>query len=345
MSTMRQSLAKPDVPCLMGEWRRPHNDLQQQHVGGGHKAIHDDETAAKIGFGKAPIHGTVHWSQFMPLFMEAFGPKWFETGSISVHFKTPVSHLQPVRAFIGKPSKSPGEPQILPIWMEHMDGRVVLEGTASVGLKKEEMKTMAQTKLEAIKPVNGSLLFARHPVGTKSINVEQNVKIDHKNVIGPLFPFTLKEKLACITEFHPWFTEEAGHTSPWGRSILPPECLNAIMLGRIPANAATRWPSPPSEDKWLVDASRGRTPVGLFGGCEVVIHNGPVFVDETYEVTREIVGRGETPKTEFTWTKTNLWEPGTGKLVAEMTLQNMMLKGSFDGYDELRAQSDAKAKL
>jgi hypothetical protein len=38
----------------------------------------------------------------------------------------------------------------------------------------------------------------------------------------------------------------------------------------------------------------------------------------------------------------------SGKLVAEMSLQNMMLKGSFEGYDALRAKSDAmgtKARL
>ena len=28
-----------------------------------------------------------------------------------------------------------------------------------------------------------------------------------------------------ITEFHPWFSEEAGASSPWGRPILPPETL------------------------------------------------------------------------------------------------------------------------
>ena len=31
-----------------------------------------------------------------------------------------------------------------------------------------------------------------------------------------------------------------------------------------------------------------------------------------------------------------LKERGTGRLVAEMTLQDMMLKASFDGYAELR---------
>ena len=41
------SKSRPDVACLVGAWRRPPNDLQDQVVGGGHKAIHDDATAAK----------------------------------------------------------------------------------------------------------------------------------------------------------------------------------------------------------------------------------------------------------------------------------------------------------
>ena len=58
---------------------------------------------------------------------------------------------------------------------------------------------------------------------------------------------------------------------------------------------------------------------------------------------RELVGKGETRGTEFKWGRTYLHEPGTGKLIAEMTLQDMMLKGSFEGYAEIRAKSDEMA--
>ena len=314
-------------------------------MGGGHKAIHDDDTAAKVGFGKAPIHGTVHWSQFAPLFLKAFGHAWFESGSVSVHFITPVSHLVPVRAFLAKPMKPPGEPQVLEMWMELTDGKVVLQGTASVGLKKNQMTTTCQKNMGSVKPTAGALLFTRMPIGTKSLNVEKDVRIDHTSIIGPLFPFSLQQKLEIITEFHPWYTKEGGVGSPWGRAVLPPECLNAIMLGGIPAMQFPVWPAPPPGDKWLLDAMGDRTPVGLFGGCEVMIHNGPVFVDQSYEVTRELIGVGETPKTEFTWVRTELRETGTGRLVAEMTLQTMMLKNSIADYAVLRKQSDARSKL
>jgi len=59
----------------MGEWRRPHNDLRLQVcctlgkvfdkppalmllqvVGGGHKAIHDDDTAREAGIDYIAVH-------------------------------------------------------------------------------------------------------------------------------------------------------------------------------------------------------------------------------------------------------------------------------------------------
>eukprot|EP00928_Gymnodinium_smaydae_P033096 TRINITY_DN23806_c0_g2_i1.p1 TRINITY_DN23806_c0_g2~~TRINITY_DN23806_c0_g2_i1.p1 ORF type:complete len:368 (-),score=31.66 TRINITY_DN23806_c0_g2_i1:94-1140(-) len=331
------SVSRPHVPCLAGEWRLPHNDLQDQKVGGGHKAIHDDETAAKIGFGAAPIHGTVHWSQFTPLFLKTFGHAWFETGSISVHFMTPVSHLQPVRAFMAQPDPEKIAQQV-DIWMEHMDGRVVFEGTASVGLKRGEMTTMAQSKMAKMKPIKSELLFVRHPVGTKSTTVEK-AQIDFGRVIGPLFPFTLEQKLEIITEFHPWFTKVGGRQSPWGRPILPPESLNQIMLGLCGSDEPAQWPRIAQDERFAKEFG-GRTPVGLFGGCEVIIHAGPVFVGETYNLTRELVGKGETPKAEFRWDRSVLTDQ-SGKVVAEMTLQSMMLKGSFDGYESLRKRMNA----
>merc|ERR1711869_133000 len=100
------------------------------------------------------------------------------------------------------------------------------------------------------------------------------------------------------------------------------------MLGLAGSTEHANWPKGSPEDEWLWKEMGGRTPVGLFGACEVILHNGPVFVDETYQITREIVGKGETPRAEFSWTRTYLKDK-SGKMIAEMTLQNMMLKGSF----------------
>jgi hypothetical protein len=262
---------------------------------------------AKVGFKAAPIHGTVHWSQFTPLLLQLFGPTWFESGSISVHFKTMVSHLQPVRAFASLPGGTSGTTaqngrfadgfNQVGIWMELWDGRVVLEGTASVGRRPSDAPaTMIETKLAEVKPVKGQLVFIRHPVGTATLPPatkadQETAQIDFAQTIGPLFPFTLTEKLDCITEYHPWFSAEHGSDSPWGRAILPPESLNQIMLGLCGTSTAAKWPKC-GEDGWLEEAIGARTAVGLFGGCEVIVHNGPVFVGEKYHISRKLIAKG-----------------------------------------------------
>lgn len=52
-------------------------------------------------------------------------------------------------------------------------------------------------------------------------------------------------------------------------SILLPRLrsFNQIMLGQVAGAAPARFPAV-SGDEWLERALAGRTPVGLFGGCE-----------------------------------------------------------------------------
>ena len=87
----------------------------------------------------------------------------------------------------------------------------------------------------------------------------------------------------------------------------------------------------------LVYAPGTNTPVGLFGGCEFRIINGPVFMDKTYHVTRELVGKVETRGTEFKWIRSSLIDTDSGNVVADMTLQEMLLKKTFKDYAEYRA--------
>lgn len=227
--------------------------------------------------------------------------------------------------------------------MELQDGDVVFEGTASVGLKPDQIETMAKSKILKIKPYVGELVFVRHAVGTRSRNVE-TARIDFHETIGPLFPFTLAAKLEYITEWHPWFAlSQQGSSSPWGRPILPPEMWNALMLGYCGTTKGPEWPAllPHNKDARLTTLIGGHMPVALFGGCEVILHKGPIFEAETYEIIRILIAKGETPKTEFSWVRTILKHHGV--IVAEMTLQTMYLKASVEGYDKLRAMVNAKA--
>ena len=102
---------------------------------------------------------------------------------MSVHFKTMVLHLNPVRAFMSKPDPSRNAQQVS-IWMEHLDGRVVLEGTASVGLRPGEMVTEVNKRMSGSKPVRGRLLFQRQAIGTRSLTKEP-MSIGESETIHP----------------------------------------------------------------------------------------------------------------------------------------------------------------
>jgi hypothetical protein len=64
-----------DAPiALTGPWRLPRQMLGDQ-VYEGHSSIHDDATAAQLGFSGAPIEGPMHFSQFVPLLVTLWGAR------------------------------------------------------------------------------------------------------------------------------------------------------------------------------------------------------------------------------------------------------------------------------
>ena len=79
---------------IAGPVRRPRN-LAAEIAG----SIHDDKTASKLGFRGGTVAGSVHMDQFPPLLIEAFGPQWFETGSLSLYFRNATTDGEPVQAF------------------------------------------------------------------------------------------------------------------------------------------------------------------------------------------------------------------------------------------------------
>src|SRR5688500_16392160 len=93
--------------------------------------IHDDATAQKLGFRGGTIAGSIHMDQFPPVLMDAFGPEWFETGSLSLAFKNATISGDPVIAMVGVPPMK--DDVQVEARMEQPDGTVVAEGTASIG--------------------------------------------------------------------------------------------------------------------------------------------------------------------------------------------------------------------
>lgn len=272
----------------------------------GHASVHDADTAASLGLAGAPIEGPTHFSQFDPLAEQLWGQRWFETGTISAHFQTMVVEGEQVQASI----TSTG-PTSATIEAHKLDGTPVLAGTASVGADNPPSE-LDQRRARSGDP--GDLfIIDRLSVGQTS-SVGDVVTMTRSQSNGPLYPFSLEQKLQRITELIPAYTADGAAASPWERSIVPFEmiCVLAMKSGN---SFPVRTPS-----------------LGLFLDLEIALHAGPVFVDQPYRIAREIVGLGQSRKTESYWTNTTLTDAETGVHVASVLLHSGVFKASYPGY-------------
>ena len=289
---------------LTGPFRSPAQMLAAQAYGG-HSSIHDEATAGGLGLAGAPIEAPTHFSQFDPLAALAWGQEWFERGCISGHFTTMVVEGEEVQA-----SLITDGPTTARISAMNADGAPVMSGTASVGPDYGETELDARRTRQ--RPPAELFIIDQLEIGMRRDSGE--VVVDHPTNNGPLYPFSLDEKLARITEPHPWYTADGGKESPWGRAVLPME-----MISVLAHKVGVGWPL--------------RTPaLGLFLDLEVRILDGPVFVDQPYRVESEIVGLGESRRTESYWTRTTITDPDRDTTVAVVMLHSGMFKESYPGY-------------
>ena len=66
---------------------------------------------------------------------------------------------------------------------------------------------------------------------------------------------------------------------------------------------------------------------------EIRLVKGPLFVDDAYEVEREVVALSGSRRTESAWAKTRVFDKA-GTLVATMLLNMATLKESYAPYQE-----------
>jgi hypothetical protein len=136
--------------------------------------------------------------------------------------------------------------------------------------------------------------------------------------MGALYPFSLNQKLAAITESHPWHKDDGAANSPWGRAIIPLEMISVL----------TQYTS--GESGYRVKGPA----VGLFAGQEIKLIKGPLFVGQPYLLEREIIALSESRRTESNWIKTSVFEPNSRQLVAEVILNSATMKDSYAKYAE-----------
>ena len=291
------------------EFRHPRQMLGTQEYDG-HLSIHDDAMAEDLGFSGAPIEGPTHFSQFVPLLHELFGDAWFERGCISAHYKNMVVEGEEVRVFAEQIDD--GE-TITAIGAEKRDGTPVLVGTASVGPNHGE--TEIQRRLDRLRPSDQLVILSDLVVGQKGAANPEDVIMDFDQHMGRLYPFTLNEKLAAITEPHPYYT---GTDNAWGHPVIPLEMISVL----------TQYSGGDSGFKTKGPA------VGLFAGQEIKLINGPLFVNHAYQLEREIIALSESRRTESNWIKTTIYDSESRERAAEVILNSATLKDSYAKYAE-----------
>jgi hypothetical protein len=295
---------------LAGPWRKPVNMLLEQSYDN-HLSLHDDAMAQKLGLKAGPIEGPTHYSQFVPLAEAIWGERFLREGCLSAHYRNMVMEGEEVRAFI---EREPGEDHAK-IWATKKDGTEVLKGTASVG--PQAPPSALDMRLGELSPLEQPVILRELKVGQRM--KRQKIRMGADQHMGDLYPFSLNQKLAKITEPSPWY---AGGDNPFGRAIVPWEMVSVLL------QYVAR------EDRLPVKGPA----VGLFADQEIRMIDGPLFVGEDYEIEREIVALSGSRRTESYWTRTFVYRPGETKVIASMLLNQATLKESYAPYADEHAK-------
>jgi hypothetical protein len=279
---------------ITGPIRQPRN--LSAHATG---SIHDDATATALGFRGGTVAGSIHMDQFPPLLIEAFGARWFETGSLSLYFRHATTDGEPVRALLERPRTGEHDAQVR-AWATTTDEAVVADGTASAGSPRAA-SALRSRDLRPVDPSELRILNALRPgdaLGDCMVAVEG---ARQRAMIGQ----------GAMTEPLDWYTG----SSPWGGPVASPSAVVNLLYARLLAG---------------VRDAMGQH-VGLFGAIEIRFVSGPVFLDRTYRVTGEVTALSQTPKTEVLWFDSRALDDA-GAPVAEMRMMLRQMKQSSPRY-------------
>ena len=299
-----------DGNVISGPLRAPKQMLEEQsYDGSGAGSIHDDSMAEKLGFKAGPIEGPTHFSLFDPLLFKIWGKEWFEKGCFSSHFKNMVVEGEETRAFVELPTDE--NQTRVRCWAEKADGTQVLEASATLG----EGKTVLEERLETLRPLEHFIILEDMHVGMKGA-VDEMATMAADQHMGKLYPFSLTQKLAAITENSPAYSDDAA--SPWGRAIIPTEMMSVLAEYTV------------HDAKFPIK----RPAIGLFADLEVRYINGPLFVGEDYLIRREIVAMSGSKRTESYWTRSQIFDKTGTTQIAETLLNHAVMKNSYPDYEK-----------
>jgi hypothetical protein len=195
-----------DTPDVTGEFRSPVNSAAQSRG-----SIHDDATAAKLGFRGGTVAGSIHMDQFAPVVLKLYGEDWWRRGNMSFYFRQATVDREAVCAF-GRAGDPHGR-----LWMQNEAGALIAEGTASCQGHDEG------TAVE-------NLMKSQTTAGGEALRILKNVKVGDE-VTGLDVTATreaLDHRLENITEPLPVYQGDA--------AILPPSMF--VQLFRTSAQEA-----------------------------------------------------------------------------------------------------------
>jgi len=264
----------------------------------GQGSIHDDATAAKLGFRGGTVAGNIHMDQYAPVLVKAFGQRWFERGSLSLFFLNATIDGEAVRVSAAKPD---ARNNAIDVGMAREDGMPVSAGTASLydhsftALKTRDLRAVPPEQLRILKPL---------AVGQSLGEYDVTLDIDR---------FRQRLGAGLVSDPLPWYSG----SSPWGGAIASPSLLVELLWG------------PPM--RGLTTAIGNSGGVGLFGAIEVAHHNGPVFQDRRYHVSARVAAVTESPKTESLWFDSSAHDD-TGTLVVTQRMMLRFMKDSSPLY-------------
>ena len=277
--------------AITGEWRRQVNTAAHQKGG-----IHDDDTATDLGFRGGTVAGAIHMEQFPPLLLEMFGADFWQTGTLSMYFRSATVDREPVRCLTTEP-KRVGNIRRTNVWMEKEDGTIVASGTASCGGHDE--KSELRRKLESIRPISELRILKNLKVGAQC--EDQRCFVENSFLDAQLGVIT--EPLSCYKTSN----EFSGRVLPVTqvvRAFDPPE---VALITEV---------EPPF--------------VGLYGAIEIEFINGPVLAETEYKGSGVIVGLSDSPQTEILWRDSILM---TDKPIARMLKMDRLMKNSSPLWD------------
>ena len=274
---------------LCGPVRRPTN-VSKAAAG----SIHDDATAAKLGFRGGTVAGNIHHEQFTPMMVHLFGADWFRTGNISLFFLSPTTDGEPVQVFARRPVARPEGGLRAEVWMEDPQGTRICEGTAAIG--PPDLESELRRRLKTVRPATDLRLLVESRVGDECHDTPARLGRDRTDW-----------RLEVITEP----MAEYEDASIWGEVVAA--AAVAIDAMRVVEGPLFR---PKSEF------------VGMFGAIEVQYLGGPVFIEHDYVCDGKLLALSESPKTEVAWFESTLKEAAGGAPVARMILMTRLLKAS-----------------